>query len=191
LLPAVVRLAEELMTRHQFRVDIVTAPPDPAKDPATCWLVPVGDAEDPELYAVLTRRQQAGGVVVLISAGPLAGPWAGWTGPVATAPDTAALLPLLPAAALADPDSGPGIVLVHDGPDGRPVVVFAFNPGEHPTTLRRRIHGTTLALPLPPGGAALLDGSLEPVLALPGPDDTTWTPPTSSRPQPTSKETLR
>jgi hypothetical protein len=165
------------MNRHQYRVDVATELPDVDADPAVPWLVPVGGHEDDEeLFTALADRQIRGGAVVLLSSGPLTGRWAGWPGPVATAPAAEALLPLLPPPALADPGSGPGTVLVHENRHGRPVAVFAFNPGDEPTTVRRRIRGTALVLRLAPGGAALLDASLDPVLVLPGPDDTSWTP---------------
>jgi hypothetical protein len=182
VLRSAVELAGDLMNHHQFGVDVITEATAPASgaDRGAPWLVPVtgGPQRDNRLRALLQERLRAGGSVVLLSANPLTGPWADWTGPALVAPAADTVLPLLPPPRYAHPQSGPGTVLVHEDPQGRPVALFAFNPGVAPTTIRRSVAGDEVVVNLAPGGSACLIGDgrdFPAVLIVPGPD-ALWTP---------------
>ena len=180
VLARTVRLAAELMNRHQFRIDVITesTAPDADADPNIPWLVPLATAQrDDGLLALLQARRRVGGAVLLLSAKPLAGAWAEWAGPAPVAPEADAVLPLLPSPRYAHPRSDPGTVLIHEDAQGRPTALFAFNPGAVPAAVRRSLAGIEATVDLAPGGCACLiaDRSGFPVvLIVPGPE-TTWT----------------
>jgi hypothetical protein len=144
-LESAIGLGAALMADHQYVVDVITeaTAPDPASEPGVPWLVPVVAGAEP--HPLVAARQRAGGAVVRF-----------------TVADVDMVVRALPRARFAHPVSDPGTVLVHADESGRPVALFAFNPTDRPVVVRRTVkdtegtEGTTVTVPLPPGGSACL-----------------------------------
>jgi hypothetical protein len=146
-------LAVELMTVHQYRVDVLVDAAVTGSDPRQPWLVPVGPAgPDVRLRALVEARRAAGGTVIVLRNGERG----------------ATVARRLPAPRYAHRDSDPAVVLVHEDGSGTPQLLFAFNPGTDPVTVRRMVGGVLVELRLAPNSAALLRrtaGQFAPLLA--------------------------
>jgi hypothetical protein len=169
VLNAAVEASIDLMTHHQYRVDVLTEATAGTAAAADVWLVPVGAQDpDPDLLRLLRRHRAAGGTVILLA--ERARP--GWSEigdvlvPIAMVQDT--LPRLLPDARYAHPGSDPGVVFIHQDAAGVPVGLFAFNTTDRAVTVRRTVHDRPVAVDLPAAGAAYLcdsGGSFEVVVA--------------------------